>query len=81
MLCTASTETCMIHDGKTNKLKQATLYTLQCFTAIFIAMEIAIPPNPYRVHLILCLTALICIKHDIPSKVINTLEKLWNSLK
>ena len=80
MLCTASTETCMIHDGKTNKLKQATLYTLQCFTAIFIAMEIAIPPNPYRVHLIICLTALILLKHNIPDKMINTLEKLWKSL-
>jgi len=79
MLCTASTETCMIHDGN-NKLKQATLYTLQCFTAIFIAMEIAIPPNPYRVHLIVCLTALILLKHNIPDKMINTLEKLWKSL-
>ena len=48
------------------------------FTAIFISMEIAIPPNPYRVHLILCLTALILLKHDIPTKVINTLEKYWN---
>ena len=63
------------------KTKQAAQYTLQCLTAIFLALEIAIPPNPYRVHLILCLTALILLKHDIPDKVINTLEKLWNSLK
>ena len=62
------------------KTKQAAQYTLQCLTAIFLALEIAIPPNPYRVHLILCLTALILLKHDIPSRVINTLEKLWKSL-
>ena len=62
------------------KTKQAAQYTLQCLTAIFIALEIAIPPNPYRIHLILCLTALILLKHNIPDKVINTLEKLWKSL-
>ena len=57
------------------KTKQAAQYTLQCLTAIFIALEIAIPPNPYRIHLILCLTALILLKHDIPSKLIDVLEK------
>ena len=57
------------------KTKQAIQYTLQCLTAIFLALEIAIPPNPYRVHLIICLTALILLKHNIPDKVINTLEK------
>ena len=62
------------------RTKQAILYTLQCLTAIFLALEIAIPPNPYRVHLIICLTALIMLKHDIPTKVINTLEKYWKVL-
>lgn len=62
------------------KTKQAILYTLQCLTAIFLALEIAIPPNPYRVHLILCLTALIMLKHNIPSKLIDVLEKYWKVL-
>ena len=59
------------------RTKQAIQYTLQCLTAIFLALEIAIPPNPYRVHLIICLTALIMLKHDIPSKLIDVLETSW----
>lgn len=62
------------------RTKQTIQYTLQCLTAIFLALEIAIPPNPYRVHLIVCLTALIMLKHDIPSKLIDVLEKYWKVL-
>ena len=62
------------------RTKQTIQYTLQCLTAIFLALEIAIPPNPYRVHLIICLTALIMLKHDIPSKLIDVLEKYWKVL-
>ena len=62
------------------RTKRSLQYTLQCLTAIFLALEIAIPPNPYRVHLIICLTALIMLKHDIPSKLIDVLEKYWKVL-
>ena len=62
------------------RTKRSIQYTLQCLTAIFLALEIAIPPNPYRVHLILCLTALIMLKHNIPSKLIDVLEKYWKVL-
>lgn len=62
------------------KIKQSILYTVQCLTAIFLGMEVAIPPNPYRVHLVVCLTILICIKHDIVKKLIHIMEKYGKKL-
>tara|TARA_R110002020_G_scaffold322071_1_gene537921 strand:- start:722 stop:871 length:150 start_codon:yes stop_codon:yes gene_type:complete len=39
-------------------------------------MEVAIPPNPYRLQIVILLTILICIKYDIPDKIRATIEKL-----
>jgi len=55
-------------------------YTLQMFAAVLIGMEVAIPPNPYKMHLIIVLSILIAHKYHIVSKLINTLEK-WSGKK
>ena len=55
------------------KVSQAIQFTLQCLIAIYIALEISIPPNPYKTHLIILLTIYICLKYDVPSKIINTI--------
>ena len=55
------------------KLTKGLQYTLQCLTAIYISLEISIPPNPYKTHLIVVLSLLICLKHDIPNKIMDKL--------
>lgn len=48
--------------------------------AVLVALEISIPPNPYKEELILVLTILICIKHDIPNKLEKLFVKYYNRL-
>ena len=43
--------------------------------ACLIGLEVAIPPNPYKNQLIFSLVILICLKHDIPSKILKKLDK------
>ena len=59
-----------------NKIKQAIKYTLQCLVSIYIALEIATPPNPYKTEIIVLLSLLIALKHDIPDKIVRIVEKL-----
>ena len=59
-----------------NKIKQAIKYTLQCLISIYIALEIATPPNPYKTEIIVLLSLLIALKHDIPDKIVHLIEKL-----
>ena len=54
-----------------NKIK----YTLQLVICILLGLEIAIPPNPYTNELVVALTLYICLKHDIPQKINDTLTK------
>ena len=61
---------------KMNKTKQAIKYTLQCLISIYIALEIATPPNPYKMQIIVLLSLLIALKHDIPDKIVHLIEKL-----
>lgn len=58
--------------------KKQLLYTLQLITCVLVALEISIPPNPYKEELILVLTILICIKHDLPNKILKSIENLIN---
>ena len=60
--------------------KSQILYTTQLIAAVLVALEISIPPNPYKEELILVLTILICIKHDIPNKLEKLFVKYYNRL-
>jgi hypothetical protein len=55
--------------------------TLQLVICVLIGQEIAIPPNPYTNHLILALTVFICLKHDIPTKIIDKLSQLYHMIE
>ena len=44
-------------------------------TACLLALEVAIPPNPYKVQLIIALTILICLKYNLPEKLLTLIEK------
>jgi len=47
-------------------------------TSVLVALEIATPPNPYKIHIIVCLTALIALKYDLPTKILTSLETLYS---
>ena len=57
-------------------LKPAIQYTLQMITSVLVALEIATPPNPYKIHIIVCLTSLIALKYDWPNKIEKSLNKI-----
>ena len=63
------------------KLKQAIRYTFECLIAIFMALEISQPPNPYKTHLIVLLSLYICLKHDIPNRILDLYSKAFKWLK
>ena len=58
------------------KLKMAILYTLQLIASVLVALEVSTPPNPYKIHIIVCLMLLIALKYDWPTKIENTLNKI-----
>ena len=58
-----------------DKLKKIVYVTLQMVVCVLIGIEVAIPPNPYKNQLIFGLVMLICLKHDIPSKIVSKLLK------
>ena len=60
------------------QLKLAVKYTLQILITIFIALEISIPPNPYKMHLLILLISIIALKYNITSRIINTFEKYYH---
>ena len=49
--------------------KQNILHTLQLITAVLIGIEVSLPPNPYKMELILCMILIICLKFDIVDKI------------
>jgi hypothetical protein len=57
------------------KYKKQIKYTLELIICVLIGVEIAIPPNPYIHTLIIVMTLYVCLKHDIPQKIENTLSK------
>ena len=47
--------------------------TMKVIVAVLLGLEVAIPPNPYKMPLILSMVLLICLKHDIPNKIMEKL--------
>jgi hypothetical protein len=54
--------------------------TLQIIVAVLLGLEVSIPPNPYKMPLIVMLVILICLKYEIPNKLSNQLFK-WKKGK
>ena len=46
-------------------LKKQILYTLQLLMSVYVALEIAIPPNPHIKHIIIFATIVIVLKHNL----------------
>jgi len=65
----------------TKVLKKQIQYTVQLIVCVLIALEIAIPPNPYKKQLILALTILICLKHNLVERISKSLDNFGKAIK
>ena len=65
----------------TTVLKKQIQYTLQLLAAVYIALEIAIPPNPYTKHIIIVATIVIIIKHNIVENILNIYDRILKYIK
>ena len=63
-------------ERKMENIKGIIKFTLQVFISIFIALEIAIPPNPYKTHLIVLLFAYITLKHGVVEKIEKLIKRI-----
>ena len=61
-------------------LKKQILYTLQLLMSVYVALEIAIPPNPHIKHIIIVATIIIVLKHNIVENILETYERLVKKL-
>ena len=62
-------------------MKKYITFAVSIVASCFLALEVAIPPNPYQSQLILALTILICLKHDLPEKLLTLLEKIFTNIR
>ena len=51
-------------------LKKQILYTLQLLMSVYVALEIAIPPNPHIKHIIIVATIVVVLKHNIVENIL-----------
>ena len=65
----------------TKVLKKQIQYTVQLIVCVLIALEIAIPPKPYKKRLILALTILICLKHNLVERISKSLDNFGKTIK
>tara|TARA_Y100000593_G_C4076748_1_gene221853 strand:+ start:249 stop:452 length:204 start_codon:yes stop_codon:yes gene_type:complete len=61
-------------------LKKQIIYTLQLLAAVYVALEIAIPPNPHIRHIIIVATIIIALKHNIVENILDVYERLIKKL-
>ena len=54
-------------------------YSLQVIISVLIALEIAIPPNPYAKSLIIAMSVYIVLKHGLVEKIEKLLSK-WSRI-
>ena len=63
-----------------DKTKKVLEQTLKLVISVLIALEISIPPNPYKEELILMLVIMIVLKHNIVEKMLNIYERIIRKL-
>ena len=60
---------------------KAIRYTLQVFISIYIALELALPPDVYLKQLVFCLIIYIILTYNIVPKMINIISKYKNTIR
>ena len=62
-------------------LQKQIQYTLQLLMIVMIALEVAIPPNPYIKHIIIIATIVIIIKHNVVENILNVYDRILKYIK
>tara|TARA_B100000131_G_scaffold264754_1_gene262101 strand:+ start:2998 stop:3180 length:183 start_codon:yes stop_codon:yes gene_type:complete len=58
-------------------MKQYITLGLKIVAAALIGLEVAIPPDPYRMELVAVLVILICVKYDVVDNILELIDKEW----
>ena len=61
-----------------SELQNQIQYTLQLLMIVMIALEVAIPPNPYAENILIIGFLVIALKFDFVTKISDILDKLFN---
>ena len=51
------------------------IHIMKLIVAVLVALEVSIPPNPYKIQLVVGLIVLICLQHRIPEKLTSLLDR------
>jgi hypothetical protein len=56
-------------------IKKHLLLVFQICAASIIALEVAIPPNPWKQEIVIIMVIVICIKYNLVDKIENIIDK------
>ena len=63
---------------KNSELQSQIQYTLQLLMIVMVALEVAIPPNPYAEKILIIGFLVIALKYNFVTKISDILDKLFN---
>jgi len=58
-------------------MKKSLILLLQVCAASIIALEVAIPPDPWKQEIVLIMVILISLKYDLPKKIEDLADKYF----
>ena len=66
--------------NKKSTIYQSIEYSLMMLICIMVALEVSIEPNPYVKKLIIVMSIYVCMKHQVPDKMIDVMDRLVKRL-
>ena len=66
--------------NKKSPTYQSIEYSLMMLICIMVALEVSIEPNPYVKKLIIVMSIYACMKHQVPDKMIDVMDRLVKRL-
>ena len=66
--------------NKKSSIYQSIEYSLMMLICIMVALEVSYPPNPYAEKLIIIMSIYVCMKHQVPDKMIDVCDRLVKRL-
>ncbi len=66
--------------NKKSPTYQSIEYSLMMLICIMVALEVSYPPNPYVKKLIIVMSIYACMKHQVPDKMIDVMDRLVKRL-
>ena len=66
--------------NKKSPTYQSIEYSLMMLICIMVALEVSYPPNPYAEKLIIVMSIYACMKHQVPDRMIDVMDRLVKRL-